>query len=227
MPSIEKAIVNKDDVLGIQFQYTIAQIKVSSATTISANTASTIGNYYVRFRPNTTNTYTNLSSGTTLPTYSNQQYQTGYHLKPSPITHFVIQLVRVTSTSGSVSVVDTAIVPVIFAAGATFEITDEIKATVQGHTTAIGDINDDLETISNSISTINQRADSIQSQVTTNTNTINTLNGTVSSHTTSISTLTQKADSIESTVSSIRVSSGTNMFGFSRGLKYSNCIPFI
>lgn len=82
-------------------------------------------------------------------------------------------------------------------------------------------------TVTNNISTINQKADSIQSTVNSHTTTINNLTGEVESLSDDISDIEQTADSIQSTVSSLKVSSGANLFGFTKDIKFDNCIPFI
>lgn len=75
VPVCERAIVSKTDTLGIKLQYNIAHIRGSSTTNVTANTASEIGNLYVRFKLNSVLTFTNLSSGTTTPSYTNTSYQ--------------------------------------------------------------------------------------------------------------------------------------------------------
>lgn len=71
-------------------------------------------------------------------------------------------------------VVDTRIVPVTLVAAATFEITDEIKATVQNN---YNTLNGKIQTNTNNISNLTQRADSITSTVSQHTTTINNLTG--------------------------------------------------
>lgn len=154
MPLVEKAIVDKNGTLGVQFQYNISHIVGSTATNINANTASTIGNHYVRFKPNTSSTYTKLSSGSSAPVYTNQSYQTNYHQQSSPVANFTIELVRVTSTSGAVAVEDQTIIPVIFAASATLQVADEINAVVQGHTTQLSNLDGRVTTNTNNISSV-------------------------------------------------------------------------
>ena len=75
VPVCERAIVSKADTLGIKLQYNIAHIQGSTTTNIVANTGNTIGNYYVRFKPNTALTFINLSSGTSTPSYTNTSFQ--------------------------------------------------------------------------------------------------------------------------------------------------------
>ena len=222
VPVYQKAIVSKAGTLGVQFQYNIQHIVGSTISNISANTESTIGNYYVRFRTNTTTTYTNLSSGTTAPNYTNSSYQQNYHQQTTQIAYFIIQLVRVTSTSGSVTIVDRVIVPVVFAAGATLQITDEIQATVADHTTQIGELDGRITTNTNNISQVTQTANSLSSTVAGHTTSINTLNGTVSGHTTQISSLQQTANGLTSQVEAISVGA-RNLLRGSKKLNPTYC----
>ena len=186
VPVIEKAIVDKNGTLGVQFSYQIAHVSGSSVTTVTATTSG----YWVRVKPNNTNTYYNLSTNTNTPNYTNTSFITNYHKQTSKPTYFTVYLV-----SGSSAVVkDQKTVSVIFDAGATLEVTDEINATVQGHS----------ETISshtNSIATLNANYNSITTTVQSNTNNISNLSGTVTSHTNSISQLQQTSSSLTSTVS--------------------------
>lgn len=192
-PVIEKAIVDKNGTLGIALQYNIKHIIGSTIYSVSANTSG----YYVRFKPNTSSTYTNLSVGTAAPNYTNTSYQTNYHKQTSKIEYLTVQLVN----GGLIK--DTKVVPVQFAASAALEITDSIKTTVQGNTDSISDLADKVQTNTNNISTVTQKANSIESSVKSNTTSINSLTGRVDSNTQNISSITQKANSIESTVSSI------------------------
>ena len=55
--------------------YNIRYIKGTNEFAVSASTSG----YYVRFKPNTSSSYTNLSVNTTTPNYTNTSYQTNYH----------------------------------------------------------------------------------------------------------------------------------------------------
>ena len=46
--------------------------------------------YYVRFKPNTSSSYTNLSVNTTTPIYTNTSYQTNYHKQSTKIEYLTI-----------------------------------------------------------------------------------------------------------------------------------------
>ena len=89
VPLVEKASVGSNGTLAVQFQYNIQHIKGSTITNVTANTAATVGNHYVRFRRNTTTTYTNLSNNTTSPIYTNTSYQTNYHTQTTLIEEAV------------------------------------------------------------------------------------------------------------------------------------------
>lgn len=191
-PVQELAVVDKNGTLGISLMYNIKHIKGNNEFTVGASDAG----YYVRFKPNTSSNYINLSLNTTAHLYTNAKFQTNYHKQSTKIEYLTIQLV-----SDSL-VKDTRVVPVQFAASATLEITDSIKTTVQDNTTSITDLAGKVQTNTNNISSITQKANSIESKVTSNTTNINNITGQLSSQSTSISKLEQKANSIESNVTS-------------------------
>ncbi len=191
-PVQELAVVDKNGTLGISLMYNIKHIKGNNEFTVGASDAG----YYVRFKPNTSSNYINLSLNTTAHLYTNAKFQTNYHKQGTKIEYLTVQLV-----SDSL-VKDTRVVPVQFAASATLEITDSIKTTVQDNTTSITDLAGKVQTNTNNISSITQKANSIESKVTSNTTNINNITGQLSSQSTSISKLEQKANSIESNVTS-------------------------
>lgn len=193
-PVQELAVVDKNGTLGISLMYNIKHIKGTNEFTVGASNAG----YYVRFRPNTSSNYISLSLNTTAPSYTNSSYQTNYHKQSTKIEYLTIQLV-----SGGL-VKDTRVVPVQFAASATLEITDSIKTTVQDNTTSITDLAGKVQTNTNNISSITQKANSIESKVTSNTTTINNLSGSVTSLQSDMSDVKQTASSITSTVSSMK-----------------------
>lgn len=158
VPTIEKAIVDKNGTLGVQLQYQIAHVSGSSITTVTANTSG----YWIRFKRNDNSTYYNLSTSTTSPAYTNNSFITSYHTQSSKPIYLQVYLVY----GSNATVVDQSIVNVVFDASATLEITNEIKTTVQGHTTS-------LNSLSNSISQVNQKADGISASVTTQMTTVN------------------------------------------------------
>lgn len=193
-PVQELAVVDKNGTLGISLMYNIKHIKGTNEFTVGASNAG----YYVRFKPNTSSNYISLSLNTTAPSYTNSSYQTNYHKQSTKIEYLTIQLV----SSGLVK--DTRVVPVQFAASATLEITDSIKTTVQDNTTSITDLAGKVQTNTNNISSITQKANSIESKVTSNTTTINNLSGSVTSLQSDMSDVKQTASSITSTVSSMK-----------------------
>lgn len=193
-PVKELAVVDKNGTLGISLMYNIKHIKGTNEFTVGASNAG----YYVRFKPNTSSNYISLSLNTTAPLYTNAKFQTNYHKQGTKIEYLTVQLV-----SDSL-VKDTRVVPVQFAASATLEITDSIKTTVQDNTTSISDLAGKVQTNTNNISTVTQKANSIESKVTSNTTTINNLSGSVTSLQSDMSDVKQTASSITSTVSSMK-----------------------
>lgn len=193
-PVQELAVVDKNGTLGISLMYNIKHIKGTNEFTVGASNAG----YYVRFKPNTSSNYISLSLNTTAPLYTNAKFQTNYHKQGTKIEYLTVQLV-----SDSL-VKDTRVVPVQFAASATLEITDSIKTTVQDNTTSITDLAGKVQTNTNNISTVTQKANSIESKVTSNTTTINNLSGSVTSLQSDMSDVKQTASSITSTVSSVK-----------------------
>ena len=193
-PVQELAVVDKNGTLGISLMYNIKHIKGTNEFTVGASDAG----YYVRFKPNTSSNYISLSLNTTAPLYTNAKFQTNYHKQGTKIEYLTVQLV-----SDSL-VKDTRVVPVQFAASATLEITDSIKTTVQDNTTSITDLAGKVQTNTNNISTVTQKANSIESNVTSNTTTINNLSGSVTSLQSDMSDVKQTASSITSTVSSMK-----------------------
>lgn len=198
VPVTELAQVGADDVLGVNLSYQVVHIVGKTSTVI---TTSLIG-YGVRFRKNTESSYTSLGRSNN-PSYSNAAYVSDYSSQTNPVQYLVVDLTRTfidVSTNKFVSeVIDTRIVPVTLKAAATFEITDQIKATVQNN---YNTLNGKITTNTNNISTLTQRADSISSTVSQHTTTINNLNGQVSTNTKNISTLQQTANGLKSTVES-------------------------
>ena len=122
-------------------QYNIQYINGASISNVTATTSG----YYVRFHTDINATNTNLSLNTTSPSYTNTTYLTNYHKASSKPTFLTVELVN-----GS-SIIDRSIVPIIFAAGATLEITDTITSTVQGHTTSISNLGNSLNTLSGTV----------------------------------------------------------------------------
>lgn len=193
-PVQELAVVDKNGTLGISLMYNIKHIKGTNEFTVGASDAG----YYVRFKPNTSSNYISLSLNTTAPLYTNAKFQTNYHKQGTKIEYLTVQLVS------DSFVKDTRVVPVQFAASATLEITDSIKTTVQDNTTSITDLAGKVQTNTNNISTVTQKANSIESKVTGNTTTINNLSGSVTSLQSDMSDVKQTASSITSTVSSMK-----------------------
>lgn len=220
IPVIEKAEVNSSGTLAVNFRYQIVYVKGNTSSTITASSSG----YKIKVLPNNSSTYYTLSYSSS-PSYSNTSFQTNYHTASSKPTYFTVYLYN---ASGVIK--DRRIVTVVFNAAATLTITDSIQSTVSGHTSSINNLNSNVSTLTNSVSSVTQKADSIQSTVNSHTSSINTINGNISDLEDSVSNIEQTADSIQSTVSSLKVSSGTNLFGFNKGIIWDllgEAIPFI
>ena len=136
-PVVEKVIVDKNGTLGVQLQYQIAHIKGGSITTVSANSSG----YWIRFKRNDNSTYYNLSTGTETPSYTNNSFITNYHQQSSKPIYLTVYLVY----GSNATVKEQKTIAIIFDAGATLEITDNITSTVQGHTTSIGNLQNQVD----------------------------------------------------------------------------------
>ena len=256
IPLMEQAPIDKNGTVGLYLQYNI--MKVSGETYETMTATSSLAVYYKAYYENNAyiNTYSRLSIDTQTPTYTNTSLQTNYN---DPNTKKILYIEVILSNSnpdmtasGNV-IYDRRVVYPSMTASATFEITDEIKLTVQDHK----DLIDGME---NNISQITQKADSIEStvsshttQIDKNTQDIGTVTGLATTNTSNITSIIQRADSIESTVSSHTTSinqnttdiaslkltaeeiksevssynaSTENLFNFSY-CKWSNAIPFI
>lgn len=215
IPVQEQVPIDKNGTVGINLQYNIMHIVGGNYQNVTAT--STMCVYFKAIFEHTNSNYTALSTGTTLPTYQNARVQTNYNTSDNKLLYLQVVLANGTPNTAT-KIYDSRVVYASMLASATFEITDEIKSTVQGHTTQ-------LNGITNSISTINQRFDQISSTVQSNTTAINTLTGRVTTNETNISNITQKADSIESTVKNLKTGQ-RNLFNFTN-CHWLNVVPFI
>ena len=197
VPILENAPIDHNSTLGVSLRYSIVH---SVGTTIEYIVASTSG-YYVRFKPHYTSTlvnrWTNLSTGTAQPSYTNTDYQYNWWTTEDHVTYFEIELVDSNET-----VYDQRIVYAQLAPSATLTITDEITATVQGCRT-------DIDSNTNAISTLNQQFDQIEATVESHTTSID-------NNTTDIANLTIRADGISSTVSNFSGVQLINLYGWTK-----------
>lgn len=216
IPISETVPIDNNGTLGISLQYNIMHIVGSN---YELSTAS--NNLCVYFRPHyehSTGSYTALSTGTTTPSYTNASYQTQWNSSQNKLLYIDIVLANQSPSNANAKVYDKRVAYAALAPSATFEITDGIKSTVQGHTTAIG-------SLTNSVTTISQQYNQISSTVSSHTTSINNLDGRVTTNETNITNITQKADSIESTVKNLKTSN-KNLFNFTE-CRWMNAIPFI
>lgn len=210
IPIQEQAPIDKNGTVGLNLKYNILHIVGATYENVTATAnkydvffMGTYNGGYGGIAP-ITQTYIQCSTNTKTPSYSKAEFQTNYNNRTDKLLSLDVVLadfnpsLNKMSPDGSAktaTIFDRRILYPAMLPSATFEITDEIKSTVQGHT-------DRLDGIDNSISTIEQKADTIQSTVNTNTTQISNLDGRITTNTNNISTLTQKANSIEATVTS-------------------------
>ena len=200
-PVKEIASVNKNDVFGVSLQYQIVHVSGNTTEVITATTSG----YWVRFKRDDSNSYYNLSTGTTTPSYSQIKMITNYHTRENKPTYLTVELV-----SGSSAVVkDKKVVNIIFEAGATLTVADEINATVQGNSDNIEALSGTVSSHTNSIAQLNISYSAISASVESHTTSIqnisgdvNTVSGQVQTNTDNIASLTQTSSSLTSTVSS-------------------------
>lgn len=156
-PILENALVNSEGTLGVILKYNIQHIKGQEITNINA------GDYYVRFKTNTNQTYTNLPTGTISPTYFNFTYQKDYHKARTQTVYLTVELVK------DNVILDSRIVNVILQPAATFEIKQKTDTELASITSRITDnetkTQNDVKTLTNQYSTIEQKATGIESKV--------------------------------------------------------------
>jgi outer membrane murein-binding lipoprotein Lpp len=191
VPVIENVNVNADGVCSVSLAYNIIKQDGSSYSMVQAT-----DNLYVQFYPYYQQTIqirpTQLSRNTVRPSYSNNAYQRNWSSASDKLEYIQVELVIPPTTQyGVETVIDKRIVYVKYSASAQLEITDSIKATVQGN---YEELSGDITTINNSISTLEQNYDSISATVNSHTTQIDT-------NRTDIANLTIRANEISSTVS--------------------------
>lgn len=220
VPIAETVPIDKNGTVGVQLQYNIVHIVGDQYELATAT-----NNLCVYFKPHfqtSVRTYTALSTGTTTPSYTSNNYQSNWNTSNNKLLYLDIVLASsnpdMVQPSGDPIIYDKRVVYAALAPSATFQITDEIKSVVQGHT-------QDINGITNSISTITQQYNNISSTVESHTTAISNLDGRVTTNETNISNITQRADSIESTVQKLRVGS-KNLFNFME-CRWQNTVPLI
>lgn len=212
VPIAETVPIDKNGTLGVQLQYNIIHI-IGDAYQYATATS----NMCVYFRPHyrtSTSTYTALSINTTTPSYTNGSFQQNWNTTTNKLNYLEIILASANPDMASQTtptIYDKRVVYAALAPSATFEITDSIISTVQGHT-------QDINGLTNSITTIEQAFDAITLTVESHTSSINSMQ-------TSISNITQQADSIEATVKNLRTGA-KNLFNFTNCV-WTDCVPFI
>lgn len=251
IPIVEQLAIDKEGTVGFKISYNI--LHITGKTYEKATSTATLRVYYRPQYETSTGAWASCPINTDNPSFTNATYKTGWKTATNKLQYVEVVLSSATPSSTSAIIYDRRNVFAALLPSATFEITDSITSTVQGHT-------DLIDGLQNSVTTIQQNYDSISStveshttqisgldsdldtldgKVTTNTTNItnltqnvNGISATVSSHTTSINQNTQDiaalqitTDEIKSTVSSYNASL-ENLFNFSF-CKWSNCVPFI
>lgn len=191
VPVTENVNVNTDGVCSVSLAYNIIKQDGNSYTMVQAT-----DNLYVHFYPYYQQTIqirpTQLSRNTVRPAYSNNSYQRDWSTASDKLEYLEVDLVIPPATQyGVEKIIDKRIVYVKYAASAELEITNSIKATVQGN---YEELSGDITTINNSISTIEQNYDSISA-------TVNSHTTQIDNNRTDIANLTIRANEISSTVS--------------------------
>lgn len=191
MPIREKAPIDKNGVLGINLAYNIVKVKGLTYTNISATTST----YYVRAKvtkesqlePSTFN----LSVDTETPSYTNSNYQ-NWKTSVTKVQYITVELVnangdvkdkrivypeltasasfeitdQITSTvQGNYQDLNSKITTNTNSISTLNQKYDQISSTVEGHTTKINNLDNELIEAETNISNLTQRADSISSQV--------------------------------------------------------------
>ena len=175
-PLRELATVDSEGNLTIDIKYQIVHIVGSSASIITA----TSKDYFVVMKDKN---QTNTLDFSDTPSFYQKNYQTDYPNNTDRIDYFVVMLVK------GDEIFDTRTVAVTLAAKATFEITDKIISRVQNTETKVGEIE-------NNVSTLTQTAEGLTSIVESHTIGIN-------GNKDSISKLEQTAENIQLQVNEV------------------------
>ena len=220
LPIEEFAYVNAQGTVAIKLSYNILRIIGTNYELVTT----TSNGYRIGFKAHnsisTSSTWYYLPYNTTSPTHINPNYASDWQTTPDHL-----EFLEVCLFDGNNEVIDRRIVYAQLMPMATFSITDEIKSTVMGHSTALSQLNQRVTTNTNSISTITQNYNQIQSTVNSHTTEIDNLTGRVTNSETNISNITQRADSIESTVQNLKTGA-KNYFNFTKCV-WTNAVPFI
>lgn len=187
-PLTELAAVDKNGDLYLELKYLAVRTEGTSRTSVYLSNTG----FYVRFNTNVNSIYQQLGTGD-YASFSKAIYQSGYNdlADNKRIDYFAVELVK------GGTVYDRRIVPVKILPAAVFEITDDIKSTVQGYKNTV-------DGVSNRCSAIEQSMNGIGSTVSSNTQRINSLKGTVDGYSKDISSVKQTAEELTSTVTSVK-----------------------
>ena len=151
LPTREYATVTENDVLVMGFTYQLVKIEGTTVTTVNPAQS----NFYMRFKSDIA-PYTQLNRGTTSFSFSSSSYYTNYHKTTPRPTYFTVELLE------NQTIVETRVVNIRFAAGASLTIADDITATVQS---VSGDLNTYKQTADASISNLTNRMGTAESNI--------------------------------------------------------------
>ena len=192
VPVTENVNVKPDGTCGVNLAYNIIK-QDGGVYTLERATDNMWVRFYPYYQYSRMVVPTSLSKNTQRPSYTNSTYQRNWSESDDKLEYLQVELVIPDESSeliDAATVIDKRVVYVKYAASAQLQITDSIKATVQGN---YEELSGDITTINNSISTIEQNYDSISATVNSHTTQIDT-------NRTDIANLSIRADEISSTV---------------------------
>lgn len=157
---------------------------------------------------------------------NNTNVQEPYYTANSPISYGILSYNHLKNSTDDANKYAEVLIPVMFATSHVFDITDERTLNMYQKSTQYTD--NVIKTVKGQTSSFTQDIDKIRGDVSKNTTQINTLTGEVNKKVDS-STFEQRADQIDSRVRHAEMSANksSNLFGFSKGITFTGCVPVI
>lgn len=186
-PISEQIGIDANGTVGATLRYNILKVEGTSVT--KQTTSDTLNVWYHLNFENSITAWVKCQNGTQTPSYVDAEIMTDYPTSNNKLLSIDVICGNGTPSFSSNVTYDRRIIYPSLLPAATFEITDSIKSTVQGHT-------QDINTLTNSITTIEQDFDGITSTVEQHTTTINNIDDRVSQNTVNISQISQTANEI-------------------------------
>lgn len=157
---------------------------------------------------------------------NNTNVQEPYYTANSPISYGILSYNHLKNSTDDANKYAEVLIPVMFATSHVFDITDERALNMYQKSTQY--IDNAIKTVTGQTSSFTQDIDKIRGDVSKNTTQINTLTGEVNKKVDS-STFEQRADQIDSRVRHAEMSANksSNLFGFSKGITFTGCVPVI